>query len=38
MQRCHFLLPMLLVPAVSGAAVTCRAECDQYMASQYVAS
>ena len=38
MNRRHFLFAMLLVPALSGAATTCHAECEEYTASEYIAA
>jgi hypothetical protein len=37
MNRRHFLLAMLLVPALSGAAATCHAECEELTAAEFVA-
>jgi hypothetical protein len=38
MNRRHFLLAMVLVPALSGVAATCHAECEEYTATEYVAA
>jgi hypothetical protein len=38
MNRRHVLFAMLLVPALSGAAATCHAECEEFTASEYVAA
>jgi hypothetical protein len=37
MNRRRFLCAMLVVPALSGRAVTCHAECEEYTAAEYVA-
>jgi hypothetical protein len=38
MNRRHFLFAMMLVPALSGAAAPCHAECEELTAAEYVAS
>jgi Protein of unknown function (DUF3828) len=38
MNRRQLLFAILLVPAPSGAAATCHAECEEYTAAEYVAA